>query len=318
MSAVAPSPAIVQRRRASAAVLVGLPLIAALLGILLGSSLSGDGPHRAPSPTVPRAPARVVPAGDLRFVLPDRWTVAATGPRVPGFGHVHPLYVRSWNSRVAIALLPPASPSLLPPALAAARHPGAPAPIVVRAGRARAYHYALVLGGAQVVDVYTVPTSQGTATVACSGVLYMPAECDLAVSALRLARGTFLPLSADAAFLEALPGVMARLNLARTRSRERLAGASGVDAGIRAAGDLSAAYASADRKLRPLVSTDGDAPATLRVLARLRAAYSGLAGALRERDRAGFERAARTIRTDESRLARSLGEWQRAIRAAAA
>jgi hypothetical protein len=277
MSAVAPTPAIVQRRRASAAVLVGLPLIAALLGIVLGSSLGGNDSQRAASPTVPRTPARVVAAGDLRFVLPDRWTVAATGPRVPGFGRVHPLYVRSWNSRVAIALLPPASPSLLPPALAAARQPGAPAPIVVRAGRARAYHYALVLGGAHVVDVYTVPTSRGTATVTCSGVLYMPAECDLAVSALRLARGTFLPLNADAAFLEALPGVMARLNLERARSRERLAGASGVDAGVRAASDIAAAYASAGRELRPLVSTDGDAPATLDALARLRTAYSGLA-----------------------------------------
>jgi hypothetical protein len=318
MSAVAPTPAIVQRRRASAAVLVGLPLIAALLGVLLGSSLGGDGPHRAANPTAPRAPARVAAAGDLRFVLPDRWTVAATGPRVPGFGRAHPLYVRSWNSRVAIAMLPPTSPSLLPPALAAARHPGAPAPIVVRSGRARAYHYALVLGGAQVVDVYTVPTSRGTATMTCSGVLYMPAECDLAVSALRLARGTFLPLSADAAFLEALPGVTARLNLARARSRERLAGASGVDAGVRAAGDLAAAYARAGRDLRPLVSPDGHAPATLEALARLRTAYSGLAGALRDRDRDGFERTARTIRTDESRLARSLSEWQRAIRSAAA
>jgi hypothetical protein len=318
MSAVAPTPAIIQRRRASAAVLVGLPLIAALLGVLLGSSLGGEGPHRAPSPTVTRPPARVVAAGDLRFVLPDRWTAAATGPRVPGFGRAHPLYVRSWNSRVAIAMLPPTSPSLLPAALAAARHPGAPAPIVVRAGRARAYHYALVLGGAHVVDVYTVPTSRGTATVACSGELYMPAECDLAVSALRLARGTFLPLSADAAFLEALPAVMARLNLARARSRERLAGATGADAGVGAAAGLAAAYARAGRELRPLVSTGGDAPATLAALARLRTAYLGLAGALRDRDRAGFERAAGTIRTDESRLARSLAEWQRAIRAAAA
>jgi hypothetical protein len=316
MSAVAPSPAVV-RRRSSVAVLVGLPLIAALLGAVLASGLS-DGSRHAPSRTAPKPPARVVAAGDLRFVLPGRWTVAASGPRVPGFEDAHPLFVRSWNASVAIALLAPASPSLLPPRLAAARRPGGPLPIVVHAGRVRAYHYALVLGNDRVVDVYTAPTSRGTATVACAGILYMPAECDLAVSALRLAHGSFLPLNADAAFLEALPAVMARLNLARARLRGRLAGATGVEAGARAALLLAAAYARAGRDLRPLVPTGGNAHATTDAFGRLRTDYARLAGGLRHRDRAEFERVASAIRADESRLARALAGWQRAIRAAAA
>jgi hypothetical protein len=314
MSAVAPSPAVV-RRRSSVAVLVGLPLIAAVLAAVLASALT-DGHGHSPSRTAPKPPARVVAAGDLRFVLPVRWTVAASGPRVPGFEGAHPLFVRSWNASVAIALLPPASPSLLPPRLAAARVPGGPLPIVVRAGRVRAYHYALVLGNDRVVDVYTAPTSRGTATVACAG--NMPAECDLAVSALRLAHGSFLPLNADAAFLEALPAVMERLNLARARLRGRLAGATGVEAGARAALLLAAAYARAGRDLRPLVPTGDRTQATADAFGRLRTGYARLAGALRDRDRAGFARMARAIRADESRLARALAGWQRAIRAAAA
>jgi hypothetical protein len=314
MSAVAPSPAVSQRR-ASAAVLLGLPLIAALLGAVLGSAFGDDGPRGVQSVPRARPAARVAAAGDLRFVLPNRWTTAADGPSVPGFGGARPLFARSWNSRVAIALLPPTSPSLLPPALAAARRPGSPAPIVVQAGRVRAYHYALVLGSQRLVDVYTVPTSRGTVTVACSGVLYMPAECDLAVPALRLARGSFLPLSADSAFLEALPSVMARLNLARARLRERLARATLVEGGARTAGRLADTYASAGRELRPLVAADGKAAATTDALARLRTAYAGLALAIRHRDRGEFTRASRAIRTDESRLARALAGWQRAIRA---
>ena len=315
MSAVAPSPAVSQRR-ASAAVLVGLPLIAALLGAVLGSAFGDDGARRVQSAPQPRPAPRVAASGDLRFVLPNRWTTAVSGPSVPGFGDARPLFARSWNSRVAIVLLPPTGPSLLPPALAAARRPGAPAPIVVQAGRVRAYHYALVLGGQRLVDVYTVPTSHGTATVACSGVLYMPAECDLAVPALRLARGSFLPLSADSAFLEALPSVMARLNVARARLRERLARATLVEGGARAAGRLADAYASAGRELRPLVPAHGKAAATTDALARLRTAYTGLALAVRHRDRGEFTRVSRSIRADESRLARALAEWQRAIRAA--
>jgi hypothetical protein len=146
----------------------------------------------------------------------------------------------------------------------------------------------------------------------------MPAECDLAVSALRLAHGSFLPLNADAAFLEALPAVMARLNPARARLRGELVGATGVDAGARAALLLAAAYARAGRDLRPLIATGGRAHATTDAFARLRGDYAQLASALRERDGAGFGQMASAIRADESRLARALAGWQRAIRAAAA
>jgi hypothetical protein len=248
-------------------------------------------------------------------VLPNRWTAAANGPAVPGFGGVRPVFVRSWSAQVAIALLPPTSPSLLPPPLAAVRRAGAPAPLVVRAGRVRAYHYVLVVGNDRMIDVYTAPTTRGTATVACSDILYMPAECDLAVSALRLAHGSFLPLSADAAFLEALPAVMASLNVTRGRLRERLARAAGVEGGARTAARLAAAYAAAGRALRPLVAAGGEAPATADVLDRLRTAHADLARAVRRHDRLGFERTARAIRTDESRLARALARWQRALRA---
>jgi hypothetical protein len=312
MSAVAPGASAAHRRR-SGAVLLGLPVLAALLGALVGSLFS-DRPEPAPARAAPRTtPGRVVAAGDLRVVLPDRWTAAASGPRVPGFEHVRPLFLRSWNASVTVALLPPASPSLLPPGLAAAGRPGAPVPLVVRAGRVRAYHYALVLGSDRLVDVYTSPTTRGTATVACTGMLYMPAECDLAVSALRLAHGSFLPLSADAAFLEALPAVMAELNVARARLRGRLADATDVEAGARAAVRLATAYARAARDLRPLVAPGSRALATTDAFARLRTQYTGLAAHLRDRDRAGFDRTARAIRADESRLGGMLAAWQHAM-----
>jgi hypothetical protein len=314
MSAVASSPAVV-RRRLSAAVLVGLPLLAALLGAVLAWAL-GDDARDSQTRTVAMPAARVVATGDLRFALPDRWTPVRNGPAVPGFDGARTTFVRSWSAHVAIALLPPTSPSLLPPQLAAARRAGAPAPLVLRAGDVRAYHYVLVLGSDRVIDVYAAPTTRGTATVACSRILYMPGDCDLAVPALSVAHGSFLPLSADAAFLEALPGVMARLNAERGHLRGRLAKATSVEAGARAAARLAAAYAAAGRALRPLAAPASEAPATMRVLDRLGTEHSGLADALRAGDPDAFDRSARAIRADEKRLAEALARWRRALRGA--
>jgi hypothetical protein len=228
------------------------------------------------------------------------------------------MFLRSWSANVAIALLPPTSPTLLPPAMASARPPNAPAPLVVRSGHAQAYHYVVVLGNDRVIDVYAAPTTRGTATVACSRILSMPGDCDLAVPALRLTRGSFLALGPDAAFLEALPAATAELNTKRSRTRGELAHATSVEAGARAAERLAAAYAATSRTLRPLVATRGEAPATVRTLDRLRAAHGLLAAALRTGDRAAFTRAARAIRGDEARLAAALAHWQRALLGAVA
>ncbi len=316
MSAVAPPHAAPRRRRPPVALLV-LAAIGALLGALLGRSLAGD-PSPAPAPRhATAAPATSVAVGDLRFALPVRWAAATSGPVVPGFARARTAYASSWSARAAIALLPPADPTLLPPALAAARGPGSPPPLVVHAAGVRAYHYVLVLPGDRVLDVYAAPTTRGTATVACAVILYTPAECDPAVGALRLARGSFLPLSADAAFLEALPAVVDRLNARRGPLRERLIRARTSPGGARTAARLGAAYAAAARALRPLVPAAGGARTTVRTLARLATAHAAVARALKRVDHPAFSRAARDIRVGESRLGRALAHWQRALRGAA-
>jgi hypothetical protein len=320
MSAVAPPHAAARRRRPPVALLV-LAAVAGLLGALLGRSLAGE-PSASPSAATRLAaaasPAHTVAAGDLRFALPDRWTPAASGPVVPGFDRARPAYASSWSARAAIALLRPANPTLLPPALAAARGPGSPPPLIVQAGAVRAYHYVVVLPGDRVLDVYAAPTTQGTATVACSVILYTPAECDPAVGALRLARGAFLPLSPNAAFLEALPGVVDRLNARRGPLRERLIRARTSPGGARTSARLGAAYAAAGRALRPLVPGAGEARTTARTLARLATAHAALARALKRRDHPAFSRAALDIRAGESRLGRALAHWQGVLRSAAA
>jgi hypothetical protein len=302
--------ATVQRHRTAAA-LAAVPVLAAVIGAVLGWALRDDSgsstTRAAASPDV-----RTFAAGDLRVTLPDGWSRVTKGLTVPGLEPERTTLVSSVSTDVAVSLVAPTSPSLLPAGL----DTGTRRPRVVRAGQVRAYHYVVALGANRVIDVYTAPTTQGTATVACSSAVYELGECETVVGALRLARGSFLAPSENAALLERLPAVVASLNARRAPLRTRLAKALSAEAGARAADGLAAAYAAAARPLRPLIVRHGAALATVRVLHRLRAEHIALADALRIGDRATFTLTAQTIRADEARLDRQLAAWQRALRSA--
>jgi hypothetical protein len=300
--------ATVQRHRAAAA-LAAVPVLAAVIGAVLGWALRGDaGPSTTQAAASPDV--RTFAAGDLRVTLPDGWSRVTKGLTVPGLDPGRTTLVSSVSTDVAVSLVAPTSPSLLPAEL----DTGTRRPRIVRAGRVHAYHYVVALGANRVIDVYTAPTTQGTATVACSSAVYELGECETVVGALRLARGSFLAPSENAALLERLPAVVASLNARRAPLRTRLAKAPSAEAGARAADGLAAAYAAAARPLRPLVVRHGAALATVRVLHRLRAEHVALADALRIGDRATFTLTAQTIRADEARLDRRLAAWQRALR----
>jgi hypothetical protein len=312
MSAFGHMPMTVRRRPSAAAVLVALPLLAAILGAILALA-SRDDPAPAPARATPAPAGRTVSAGDLRLTLPEGWTPIRKIPAVPGFEGARATFARSWNADVAIALLPAVKPSLLPGQLDAAKGPASSRPRVARAGGLHAYHYVRDPEGEGVLDIVAVPTTQGVATIACRSTVVAPDECDLALDGLRLARGSFLPLSADAAFLSRLPAVAAALDARRVRLRARLARAALAENAARTAARLAGAYAGAHRALRPLAAPRSEAAGTVSMLKRLRARYVRLAGALRTGDRAAFTATAHAIDRDESRLAARLERWQRAL-----
>ena len=296
----------------STAVYVGLPLLAAILGAILGFAFPGNARNE---PDIARVSpmGHVIAAGDLRLALPDGWTAARTVRGIPGFEKSRPAFARSWNSDVAIGLLPAASPSLLPPGLDAARSARPTAPRVAQVGEIRAYHYILILEDRRALEVYARPTTQGIATIACSSTMYQPAECQAGLLGLRLAHGSFLPLSPEAAFLVAIPAVVARLDVRRTRLRTRLARARHREGAALTAARLARAYAAAGNALRPLVPPRSEASATVRLLDRLRLRHRRLSWALRTGDRAAFVRRARAIERDEARLAATLEGWRRVL-----
>jgi type IV secretory pathway protease TraF len=298
------------RRGHATAVLVGTLVVAALLGAAFALALHGD-KRKAPAPATTAPAGAVVAAGDLRFTLPRGWAPAGHRLAIPGFEGARAAFARSGIAEVAIALLAPASPSLLPPELDAARSIPA-GPRTIRTGRLRVHRDLRAIGDDRVVAVYTVPTTLGIATIACSMTIYTyaPGECDLAPAGLRLTRGSFLPLTDSAAFLARLPEVVMTLNAERDRLRARLGRAARTDGAVRTALRLGRAYAAAARALRPLVTPRTPASATVRLLKRLRVEHVALARTLRARDRANFAFAARAIRSDEGQLADQLTRWQ--------
>jgi hypothetical protein len=311
MSALGHVSATVGRRPSSSALLVGLPVIAVLLGALLALAFGQDSakppPRAAAPPALPTASS-----GDLRLTLPKGWTPIRTGPAVPGLRRAQATYARTWNAEVAIALLPARRPSLLPARLEAMKSPAAK-PQVERVGEISAYHYIRTPKGQRVLDVVVVPTTQGIATIACSAAVVAPDECDRALRGLRLARGRFLPVGANAAFLSRLPAVTTTLDAERVRLRARLGRASRAEGAARTAVRVARAYAVAGRELRPLVPAGSEPTATITLLDRLRSRYARLAAAVRTRDRAAFRAIAAGIERDEGKLSTRLDNWQRAM-----
>jgi hypothetical protein len=308
MSAFSGLPA-VPRHRPSAALLIALPLLAGLVGAILAMAFGQDAGHAPARASAPPA-GRTVSAGDLRLVLPEGWTPASHAAGIPGFEGARTAFARTWNADVTIALLPAVNRSLLP------RGPGGAKwsrPQVMRAGTLRAYHYFGDPSAKTVRDVIVVPTTLGVATIACSSPVIAPGECDPALRGLRLARGSFLPLSPDAAFLSRLPAVAASLDAERVRLRARLAGAALPGEALRAADGLAGAYAAAARALRPLAVPHGPAAATVWLLDTLRARYRALGHALPAGDSVAFAQSARAIDSVEGRLAARLQAWQRAL-----
>jgi hypothetical protein len=304
----------VRSRHPASLALIALPLLGALIGAVLALAFgkpAAEKPHAA-APVATSAGA-VVSAGALRVTLPEGWTPTRTGPKIPGFDGAHATFVRSYDSDVAIALLPARSPSLLPRALDVATNPASARPRIQRAGAVSAYDYVRPGKDQRVLDIVVVPTTLGVATIACSSAVVAPDECAQALHGLRVKGGSFLPLSTASAFLAGLPDAMKNLGAQRLRLRTRLTRAGLVGGAARTAYRLAGTYGTADRALRPLAAPHSDARSTVILLRRLRSRYFTLAAAIRARDRAAFKATARSIETNEQRLAARVEAWQRAL-----
>src|SRR5919107_6224647 len=102
------------RRRPRPAVLLAIAaLLNAGAGIALGIAVTPDDP--SPPPPAP-APPEAIATGDLRVVLPAGWRKLDQAPDVPGVSVDGAAAARGPSADVVLAMLPPESATLLPPA----------------------------------------------------------------------------------------------------------------------------------------------------------------------------------------------------------
>ena len=170
-------------------------------------------------------------------------------------------------------------------------------------GDAQALRYDGVAIGGRSSTVYSVPTTEGVATLAC----FAQAEtCSRVASSLRITDGIVFPLGADATFLEAVERILRRLE-----SRERAAAARLDEPATRLAAtkQLWWAYAGASKALRKLKVSPADSELRMQMAEALfeaGCAYGRAAAHAARNDRAGYRREARLALAQQTTMTAAL------------
>ena len=105
-------------------------------------------------------------AGDLRLTLPQAWRPLSTPPAVAGLESAN-LAARGPRADIAVTVLPPEGPTLLPKALVDEAGGIVPSPVSLQIDGRDALRYTGLSNGG--MDVYAVPTTSGVVTIACVG-----------------------------------------------------------------------------------------------------------------------------------------------------
>lgn len=290
--------------RTALRLLIATTLLLVLGGAAVAVALRDDQP--APEP---RRPTTMRFSGvGFELTAPPGWARSEEPPLIPGMETAAPLVLVEELSKtqLAAAVLPAASPTLLPePLMRRLRTTLDPPETVVLGGRLGAYYYAdlAVHDVPGRFDVYAVPTSAGVATVICTGVPAPVDECARAAEQLTLTSGGPIRPGPEAAFRSRLQTEIGALDAVRERTRRQLAVETAPADQSMTAERLSAAYAATEAALRPLAGSSPSAPQE--IVARLHenaATYARLAAAFALQDPATLALDQRVALEGEVRL----------------
>jgi predicted Ser/Thr protein kinase len=306
----------------------GLVLVALLVGLaaaLGGRSSEPAGTNAAEAVAEPTAN---LSGPDLALRVPRGWSgrrtppdlglpisnPAAAAPRGPGadpvveFGMMKP--------RVASndALLPAAFLSSVgrsaesPPPRKAVRLPG-------QGLEAWRYQNLRPVGSGSAVTVYTVPTSEGVATVACAlppgQAAALAGQCDAIASTLRLRRGTAYPIGPSSAYADALNGALGDLQGSIDADQTTLEQSQSLAGQATAAGGLASAYEAAADQLGALTLSPADQAINEPLVSALRGAaraYRGAARTATSGDADAYRAASAAIPGEKAQLNETLSD----------
>ncbi len=283
---------------------VGGVVAAVLLGVLLGHSGGGGSKSTATS---------VASAGSVQVSVPKAWSSTAQPPSIPGlrFGGdqiaAAPGHPVDGEAMVVGQVQTAGGPLLLPKDFLDAL-PDRPDGEAVKLGNLEGYRYAGLLPSglsSKTLTLYTVPTSQGVATVACVSGSHTPSSftsaCARAAGSLQLRSVEHYTLGASADYASKLGAVLVELNTAIDGGKTALSSAHSGAAQASAALGLYAAYAHAAGQLGKVKLSLADAAANTALVTALRKtseAYRTAASAAKSGNRAAYRAAATAVRKD--------------------
>jgi hypothetical protein len=275
-------------------VVAALAVVASVVVLTTGGGADRDSSRAAP----PRGP-EVVRTGGLAVTVPTGWRREPREPRIPGVRFTDPIVLveEASGARLVAGLLPATSRTLLPSAFAHAMATDLPRPETVEIGEdLQARHYAGLTSadGADVLDAYAAPTTEGVATVVClaGAASSLLNDCWSAVSRIKLERGSSLSPDAAAAFRVGLRASVEALDRSDSAARRALSRSTTTEAQAQAVAPLPGAYRGAAATLAPLVpARQGVAPDIVAALRRAGTGYKRLEQSIRRADREAYEAA---------------------------
>ena len=316
-----------ERRSRAFPIALGAGLVLAVIaGIALGGSGGEGGEGGEPS----SQPVTPVAAGAVQLKVPEGYAEMSSAPALPGLelteGAAFAPGGEDGGRAVAFGQADASDSRLLPAQflkaldLADGEVPDR-TPVKLGPDDLQAYRYESLepAGSSRRVTVYTSPTSEGVATVAClappaDAAAFKP-ECEAIADTLQIASGKPFPVGPDPEYAKTLSTTLGRLDGQVAKGRKAIArDKTTFRAQAKAARDIRDAYVAASKKLRDTVTSPADKLINAVLVERLRAAaraWNKAAAAAAKKDKRGFARSAAGIKQTQADLSAALAGLER-------
>jgi hypothetical protein len=302
---------------------LGGALVAAIVaGVLIGGGGSDDDGGGEQNASMPVTPAD---GGAVQLKVPRSYAALASAPAIPGLdlvdGAGYAPGGKDGGRAVAFGATEANDSTLMPQDFRGAlglRSGEVPERTPVKLGPdgLQAYRYEGLepAGIERQVTLYTSPTSEGVATVAClappADAAAFKAECEAIANTMQITSGKAFPVGPDQEFAKTLGATLGKLDDQVAKGRKALTrDGAAFRAQGRAAGDIQAAYAAAARQLRRAEVSPADAQIRASLVGDLNAAaaaWKKAAAAAVRKDERGFARSETAIKRTRQKLAATI------------
>lgn len=290
-------------------VLVGIGIAALVVAVIAfmighGGGSSGGG-----------APTNASSSSTLEASFPAGWSELGSPPEIPGMTLDDPIAVapKGGGSSVVFGQVKEEAnnSTLLPAGFLVALGSAGKTPkrqaVQLAGSKLQAYRYENLRpkGLKSPVTVFTVPTSEGVATLAC---IAPGPDCESIASTFKLSSGTAFPVGPSKDYASALSKQLGDLNKAVSSGRSGLSAKTPAAQGA-AARKLGAAYAAAAKGLQDLKLSPADKVANLQLSTALEqtgSAYDKLGAAAAKGDRGGYGRAGKLVAAGQTAIGKAL------------